>query len=140
MMHKAAILILLSLGLGALALIRMRRTKRQWFRNLKGWQKLLGLLGLLLAVIVILNPELIALGLLGDSVFFDMLALALSVQMLVSIRWGWHKLSTGFARALRWLGIPSPGFRFITAMASVAVASVFSTLDKIAHHLFLDDL
>ena len=140
MMHKAAILILLSLGLGALALIRMRRTKRQWFRNLKGWQKLLGLLGLLLAVIVILNPELIALGLLGDSVFFDMLALALSVQMLVSIRWGWHKLSAGFSRGLRWLGIPSPGFRFLLAAASIALAGIHSPLQKIAHRLFLDDL
>jgi hypothetical protein len=38
-MRKATIAILLSLGLGALALARLQRSNREWFRNLKGWQK-----------------------------------------------------------------------------------------------------
>jgi hypothetical protein len=133
-------LILLSLGLAALAHNRLKRTRREWFRNLKGWQKWLGLLAILMAVIVLLNPDLLALGLLGDTTFFDMLALALSVQMLSSFRLFWHKISTGFVRGLRWLGIPSPGFRSLMATATVALASATSALQKIAPHLFKDDL
>jgi hypothetical protein len=135
-MRKGLAILLLSLGLAALAHRRLKRSNRQWFRNLKGWQKWLGLL----AILVILNPEFLALGLLGDSAFFDMLALALSVQMLVSVRLVWHKLSIGFIRGLRWLGIPSPGFRFLMAVTTVALAAALSPLQKVTHRLFLDDL
>ena len=139
-MRKGLAILLLSLGLAALAHRRLKRSNRQWFRNLKGWQKWLGLLAILMAIVVILNPEFLALGLLGDSAFFDMLALALSVQMLVSIRLVWHKLSVGFIRGLRWLGIPSPGFRFLVAVATVALGAALSPLQKVTHRLFLDDL
>ena len=71
---RKPIVILLSLALGALALTRLRRNKPALFHNLKGWQKLLGLLAILIAVIILLNPEFLALGLLGDSTMLDMLA------------------------------------------------------------------
>ena len=135
-MRKAIILILLSLILTTLALIRFQRTKRAWFRNLKGWQKLLGLVAVLMTIIVILNPELLVLGLVGDSVFFDMLVLALSVQMLSSIRCSWHILSKGFVRSLRWLGIPSPGFRYLMCVSMTAIITMTSAAQKLVHRIF----
>jgi hypothetical protein len=132
--------ILLSLGLAALAHNRLRRSKREWYRNLKGWQKLLGLLAILMTVIIILNPEFLALGLLGDSTLLDMLALAISVQLLSSFRLVWHKLSTGCVRGLRWFGVPSPAFRSLVASTTAACLGATSALQKIAHHLFKDDL
>src|ERR1700744_2625213 len=99
--------ILLSLGFAALAYNRLKRSKRnprsprEWFRELKGWQKLLGLLAILIAFFVILNPEFLALGFLSDATFLDMLALALSVQMISSFQMIGQKLSTGFSRGLR---------------------------------------
>ncbi len=137
---RKGLVILLSLGVAVLMHRRLMRGGREWYRDLKGWHKLLGLLAILMAVIVILNPDLLALGLLGDSTFFDMLALALSVQMLTSFRLVWHKLSTGLGRGLRWLGIPSRGFRFLLTSATVALTSATLAIQKIAHHLFKDDL
>ena len=126
-------IILLSLGLIALALARMQRNPRGPFRNLKGWQSLLGLLAVVMAVVVLLNPDLFALSLLGDSAFFDMLALALSVQMLVSLQWAWRNVSRSFARSVRWLGIPSPGFRYLMCVSTITLISAISVIQKIAH-------
>jgi len=128
-------IILLSLGLIALALARMQRSPRGPFRNLKGWQSLLGLLAVVIAVLVLLNPDLLALSLLGDSAFFDMLALALSVQMLVSLQWAWRNVSRSFARSVRWLGIPSPGFRYLMCVSTITLISAISVIQKIAHRL-----
>lgn len=139
-MQKTTVMLLFGLGVAALAFARLQRSQRGPFRNLKGWQKVLGLLAILMAIIVILNPDLLALGLLSDSTFFDMLALALSVQMLTSVQWAWHKLSRGFVQTLRWLGIPSPGFRFLMATAAVALTTAISAFQKAAHHLFKYDL
>ena len=132
---RKPIVILLSLGLGALALTRLRRTKPAIFHNLKGWQKLLGLLAVIMAVIILLNPEFLALGLPGDSAIFDMLALALSVQMLVSVQWVWQHVSKKFLRTMRWFGIPSPGFRYLMAITTVAIANAFSELQKLLHRI-----
>jgi uncharacterized membrane protein YkgB len=129
-------IILLGLAFAFGALRRAPKQNRSWFQNLKGWHKLLGLVAIALATIILLNPEFLALGLLGDSALFDMLALALSLQMLVSIRWAWHHLSQNFVRTIRWLGIPSPGFRFLMALATVLVANAASSLQKIAHRIF----
>jgi hypothetical protein len=49
---------------------RPNRIKPAWSQQLKGWQKLFGLVGVILAVLIIINPELLALGLLGDTAFF----------------------------------------------------------------------
>ena len=128
-------IILLSLGLIALALARMQRNPRGPFRNLKGWQSLLGLLAVVMAVAVLLNPDLLALSLLGDSAFFDMLALALSVQMLVSLQWAWRNVSRSLARSVRWLGIPSPGFRYLMCVSTITLISAISVIQKIAQRL-----
>lgn len=127
--------ILLSLGLAALAFARLQRNPRSPFRNLKGWQKLLGVVAILMAIVILLNPDLLALGLLGDSAFFDMLVLALSVQMLGTVQWAWHQFSRSFVRGARWLGIPSPGFRYLICASTLAVAGATSLIQKIVNRI-----
>src|ERR1041385_5306701 len=75
-------IILFALGMLAYASTRsLDKTKVSRFQHLKGWQKLFGALAVILALFIILNPEFLALGLLGDTAFFDILVLALSLQM-----------------------------------------------------------
>lgn len=52
-----------------------------WFKHLTGSQKVWGLGAVILAMFIMLNPELLVLGLLGDAAFFDLLVLALSLQL-----------------------------------------------------------
>src|SRR3954451_3567989 len=57
------------------------RMKPACTRQLKGWQKLFGAVAIVVTVLIMLNPEFLALGLLGDTAFFEMFVLALSFQM-----------------------------------------------------------
>jgi uncharacterized membrane protein YkgB len=78
-------LILFALSILAYASTRsLNKTKPSWFQHLKGWQKIFGTLAVVLTLLIILNPEFLALGLVGDTAFFDLLILALSLQMHAS--------------------------------------------------------
>ena len=132
---RKPIVILLSFALAVIAFNRLRRRKPALFQNLKGWQKLLGLVAIVLALIILLNPEFLALGLLGDSAMLDMLALALSVQMLMSVQWAWHRISQSFLKTMRWFGIPSAGFRFLIAISAVCFANAVVACQKIINRL-----
>src|SRR4051812_35468156 len=50
------------------------------------WQKLLGVIAIVLTVLIVINPEFLAIGLLGDAAFFDLLVLliGLRLQMLTT--------------------------------------------------------
>jgi hypothetical protein len=107
-----------------------------WFDHLNGWQKIFGLIAVMLAVLILMNPDFLALGLLGDSTFFDVLVFALSLQMLVFVQWAWRSLCTAFARSLRWTGIPSPGLRYLLAISAVAIGGAISSIQKVVHNRF----
>jgi uncharacterized membrane protein YkgB len=130
------IIILLSFALAAAALFRRsKRTQRPWFQHLQGWQKLCGVIAIVLALLILLNPEFLALGILGDTAFFDLLVLALSVQMLTSVRWAWQWLRTCVLRSAGWLGIPSPGLRYLMCASAIAFTSVISAVQKVIHKI-----
>jgi hypothetical protein len=58
-----------------------KRNKPVWAEHLEGWQKVFGLAALILAFLIMMNPEFLALGLVGDATFFDLLVLTLSLQL-----------------------------------------------------------
>src|SRR2546429_1587277 len=58
---------------------------------LRLWQKLAGAIAILMALLIIMNPEFLALGLLGDTAFFDLLVLALSLQLQDLAAQAWHR-------------------------------------------------
>lgn len=129
------IIILAGFVLIACMFVRRSERMRPWFAHLSGWQKLFGLIAVILAVLILINPDFLALGLLGDTTFFDVLVLALSIQMLVSVQWVWRSLVTVVVKSLRWAGIPSPGMRDLLTVSVVALGSAISSIQKVVHRI-----
>ena len=55
--------------------------KPAWIYRLSWWQVLIGLVATVAAFLIIMNPEFLAWGILGDSAFFDLLVLAIGIQL-----------------------------------------------------------
>jgi hypothetical protein len=68
-----------------------KNSKSNWFRHPSGSQKIFGVVAFVLALLILLNPEFLALGILGDTAFFDLLVLAIGIQMhtyiMIAGRW-----------------------------------------------------
>jgi hypothetical protein len=82
---------------------RTRRTAKPqpaWAVQLRGWHKIFGLVALGLALVIMLNPEFLALGLVGDAAFFDVLVLLLSLQLKDFVLQAWSCLPGLFERAV----------------------------------------
>lgn len=121
-------------GLAFIVCAVSRRLQRR-FEHLNGWQKLFGLIAFFLAVLILMNPDFLALGLLGDATFFDVLVIALSLQMLGFVQMAWRCLRTNFVRGMRLARIPSPGLRYLLAFSMVAIGSAVSTIQKFVHRI-----
>lgn len=130
---------LLLFGLAILAGCAMkrvqRRTKPAWAEHFKGWHKVLGALAVVCAFLILLNPELAALGLLGDSAFFDVLVLALGLQMQTVFAQAWQRCRHVLTQAVLWLRTPSLGTIYLLGMASLAFASALAALQRIIHRI-----
>jgi hypothetical protein len=135
-MQKVTIIILLGLALLAHASTRSPdKTKQSRFQHLKGWRKLFEVLAVILTLLIILNPEFLALGLIGDAAFFDMLVLLLSLRMHAVATRVFHCCVDVLFRGVRWLGIPSPGLRYLLAVLIAAFAGALTTLQKAVHRI-----
>ena len=135
-MGQTDILILLALAILACAFTRApEKTKPPWSQHFKGWQKLFGFVAVILAVLIIINPELLALGLLGDTVFFDALVLLLSLQLqTIATRW-WRRVRPVCSKTLR-LMIPRNRMSLsYLALALAPIANAASAIRKAVHHL-----
>jgi uncharacterized membrane protein YkgB len=97
----------------------------------QGWQKIFGVVAFVAALLILLNPEFLALGLLGDTAFFDLLVLALSLQMHGFVRRAWHEWVTFVIGVARWLGTPSIGFRYLLFISALFLTSAASRLQKV---------
>jgi hypothetical protein len=124
-------IILLCLGILAYASTRSSRgTGQTRLPQIRGWQKVFGVIAVVLAFLILLNPDFLALGLLGDTTFFDMLVLALTLQLHLYATRVYRACVTGFSRGMRRLGIPSPGLSFALAAVCVIIGSAVSTVHK----------
>jgi hypothetical protein len=112
------------------------RTKRAGFRSLTGSQKVFAVIAVLLAILIVINPEIAAFGLLGDSAFFDLLVLALSLQMQVFVARAWSWLSSVLVGSARWLITPSPGLRYLVATSTFVIGAMVSMVQKAVHRIF----
>lgn len=136
---KRATIILLGLAMFALASMRSaRKTKFKWLRQLSGSQKIFGVVAFLLVLLILLNPEFLALGFLGDTAFFDMLVLAIGLQLHTYVLRAGRGLITALKRTLRWIGIPSFGLRYLIAVLPVVTGDAVSALQKSMHRFFLE--
>ena len=128
--------ILLGLAILAYAFTRvLDRIKPAGSQPLKWWQKLAGGVAVFLAVLIVINPEFLALGLLGDAAFFDALVLLFSLQLQTIGARVWDYVGVMVSRTMRWLRIPSPGMLYLLATSAIAIGSVVSTLQKVVHRI-----
>jgi len=79
------------------------RIPRTGSLHIKVWQKIFGIVGFILTLLIVLNPELLALGLLGDAALFDILVLALSVQVQVVVFRAWGCIHQVFSKTISFL-------------------------------------
>jgi hypothetical protein len=125
------------LGLAILAWVFTRlpdNTKLTWSARLNAWHALVGVIAVILAFLILLNPEFLALGLLGDTAFFDLLVLLISLQLRTLGSQAWDCIQTvgdhvrnymirAFSRI-----IYSPSLIYLTVLSiSAAVADMVST-------------
>jgi uncharacterized membrane protein YkgB len=124
--------LLILLGLAVIAFTFTRKRSQP----LRGSQKLFGVIAVVCTVLILLQPEFLALGLLGDTAFFEMLVLALSLQMYTYAVQSTRVFVAVLCKSLHWLGIPSPGFSYLLAVLTIGIAGGISTLQKFANRIF----
>jgi hypothetical protein len=129
---------LLVLGLAILAYAFTRAPggiKPTGSQPLEGWQKLLSLVAVIMAVLIIINPEFLALGLVGDATFFDVLVLLLSLQLqMVGTRaWRWLRSVTSTTMRVMILR-NSMSFSYMV-LALAVVGNAVSAIQKAVHRL-----
>lgn len=107
------------------------KTRHAWLQQFGGWQRVFGTVAVVMALFIVLNPEFYALGLLGDSAFFDMLALALALQMHLYVGQAVRICLMAWPKAMRILGIPSPGLLYLLDVSSSLLARVRTVVQKL---------
>ena len=103
-----------------------------WIHRLDPWQVAIGLVAVMIATAIVMTPEFYALGLLGDSTFFDFLVLAISFQLrgIGSRVWG-HALS-GFARIRR---LMSWSLHASSTALLFTLTGMITMVQKVAHRI-----
>ena len=109
------------------------RMKPTWSRHLSGWQKLFGMVAFVAAILIIINPEFLALGLLGDTAFFDLLVFAISLQLQSFVARALRNCATELPKAVQWMKIPSPGMRYLLAVSALTIGNAASAFQKAVH-------
>ena len=133
---KQITFVLLSLAMLAFASKRAARQGRlKWFRQLNGSQKIFGVVAFVLVLLILLNPEFLALGFLGDTALFDMLVLAISLQLHTYVARVGRGFVTALTRGMRWAGIPSFGLRYEWAVWTALIGSTISLIQKAVHRI-----
>ncbi len=131
--------ILVGLAILAYAFTRVPdRSKPARSQRLKWLQKLAGVVAVILAVLIVINPEFLALGLLGDAAFFDLFVLLISLQLQTAGTRAWSRVVALLSRFGSWVMAPRMRLRtssLLIVSASIAFESVVSTIQKVVHRL-----
>ena len=133
---KRVSIILLGLAILAYASTRSPgKTKSSRFLHLKGWQKIFGILAIILTLLIILSPEFLALGLIGDTAFFDLMVLALSLQMHLFATRSFRSFVDVASKGVRRIGIPSPGLRYLLFVLTPVITAAVAAFQKAVHRI-----
>jgi hypothetical protein len=127
--------IIFGVALIAYALTRLPdRYRPIWIRRLNSWQALIGLVAVIAAILIVLNPEFYALGILGDTAFFDLLVLAISCQLQVFGSRIWCHIVAGFSKIMRFtrwqLGVICPLLLLTFDDAATAIQKVLHRISS----------
>jgi hypothetical protein len=103
-----------------------------WIHCLNSWQVLIGLAAVIAATLIVMTPEFYALGILGDSAFFDLLVLAISLQLQMIGSRIWHYVVLGFTPIKRFV---SWRIYATSAVLLFIFADIVSTVQKVVHRI-----
>ena len=101
-----------------------------WFQHLSGFQKLLGVIAVFVVLLMSLNPEFLALGFFGDTAFFDIMVLALSLQMHTIVSRACRGCVKALTQGIRWALTPGPGDLYLLDACESCVAKIRSAVPK----------
>lgn len=129
-------IILLGLAILAYAFTREpNRIKLARSPHLKGRQKLFGLIAFIFALLILLNPELLALGLVVDAAFFDVLVLLISLQLQSFADRTWCRVRGVFSKMTRAM-IPRISMELeLVVLALAPIGNAFSAIQKAVHRI-----
>jgi hypothetical protein len=121
------------LALFIYALTRMPdKYKPTWTHHLNSWKALIGLVAVIAAILIVMNPEFYALGILGDSTFFDILVLAISLQLQGVLFRIWHHVVAGFSKTKQFIGLRI----FVTCSMMIFVfTDAISVIQRVVHRI-----
>jgi hypothetical protein len=125
--------IIFGLALFACALARVPDKYRPaWTHRLNSWQTWLGLVAFMAAILIIMNPEFYALGVLGDSAFFDLLVLAITCQLHMILSRVWSRVVAGLCMVKRFMR-----FRICvtSSMLLFVLSDMAATVQKVVHRM-----
>ena len=103
-----------------------------WIHRLNSWQALIGLVAVIAATLIVMTPEFYALGVLGDSTFFDLLVLAISLQLHMIGSRIWRYVVMGFTPIMRFMS-----WRLYATYAALLFifADIVFTVQKVVHRI-----
>ena len=104
----------------------------RWIHSLNSWQVLIGLVAVIAATLIVMTPEFYALGILGDSAFFDLLVLAISLQLHMIGSRIWRYVVMGFTPIMRFMS-----WRLYATYAALLFifADIVFTVQKVMHRI-----
>ena len=118
--------------LGFVTALLPDRYKPKWTLRLNWWQMLIGLIAVVAAIVIVATPEFYALGILGDSTFFDILVLAISIQLQGIL----SQIGLRVVSAIKWTIRTISLHMAIDAMILAFIAhDVVTVAQKVAHRL-----
>jgi hypothetical protein len=122
-------------GIALLAYVLTRlpdKFKPKWTHSLNSWQMLIGLVAVIAATLIVMNPEFYALGILGDSAFFDLLVLAITFQLHRVWFRIWSYIVMEFALIIRFMR-----WRLYATYAALLFifADIVFTVQKVMHRI-----
>jgi hypothetical protein len=128
--------LILALAIVAVAFLRRRNTADSTSHS-TWWSKLASAVAVVAAILIVMNPEFLALGILGDTAFFDLLVLALSLQLQGIGTQLWQEASAAVCGVVRWLLAPRPTFAMFLLIFA-PIGSAVTSMQKIAERILSD--
>src|SRR5436190_22054089 len=117
---QTTLVLLLGVAIFAYALGRASdRTNTGRLRHLEPSHKLVGVAAVIVALLIILSPEFPALGLLGDTAFFDLLVLLISLQVQAAAVQARCWLTGLLSKAMWWVMTPRMSYLLVLSVWAV---------------------
>ncbi len=129
---ETAMIILL--GLAWFGIVKKRlsnHTRPTWLRHFEGRRKILGMVAAVIGFVILLNPELMALGILGDAAFFDILVVAIGLQVHMDTTRIFRMFVDALFSVGRWLGTPSPRLACLATFAAITISCGVAACQRI---------